>query len=99
MKYVGGKILRLVAIADPAGDICIHPFEIFLVKLGETAAVALRRLDQFPLSDTCGSILSIAETIRTRLRGARCDCSRGRHLPFRVSPTRLQCGISRHTRL
>src|SRR6267378_6918354 len=49
MKDVGGKILRLVAITDPAHDIRIDPLEVILVKLSETTAVALRRLDQFPL--------------------------------------------------
>src|SRR5713226_7787317 len=97
MKYVGGKILRLVPVADPARDIRVHPFEIVLVKLGEADRVALRRLDQLPLRpvfrfDTASTALR-PELLAPGYR------FHGRPFQFRFSPSGLQCGITRHTRL
>ena len=45
MKNLGGKILRLVAIAHPPRNVGIDALEVSLVEISKPATVPLRRLD------------------------------------------------------
>jgi hypothetical protein len=67
MENVGGKILRLIAIANPSGDVCVHAFKIVFVKLGEAGRVALCGLDQATFRGVLATTLQCGFSSHLRL--------------------------------
>jgi hypothetical protein len=49
MEYLGGQVLRLVAVSHASRDECIHPLEVVFIELGEAAGISLRRFNEKPL--------------------------------------------------